>query len=85
MQAGRHYGRERRRFRRLRRQSSSFALYSPGQNVWALSLMRDIPIHERMKFTFRADATNASNHPQFSGLNYNSPTIRGQDTCSQQF
>jgi len=45
------------------------ALYGPGQNVWDLSLLRDIPIHERMKFTFRVDAHNAFNHPQFSGLN----------------
>ena len=45
------------------------ALYGPGQNVWALSLMRDIPIHDRMKATFRVDANNVFNHPQFSGLN----------------
>ncbi|SFS13616.1 TonB-dependent Receptor Plug Domain [Granulicella pectinivorans] len=45
------------------------ALYGPGQNVWDLSLMRDVPIHERMKFTLRVDAHNAFNHPQFSGLN----------------
>jgi len=45
------------------------ALYGPGQNVWDMSLMRDIPIHERMRFTVRVDAHNAFNHPQFSGLN----------------
>jgi hypothetical protein len=43
--------------------------YGPGQNVWDISLMRDIPIHERTAFTFRVDAHNAFNHPQFSGLN----------------
>lgn len=45
------------------------ALYGPGQNVWDISLMRDVPIHERMKLTIRVDAHNAFNHPQFSGLN----------------
>jgi hypothetical protein len=44
------------------------SLYGPGQNVWDLSLMRDIPLWERATFTFRADAHNAFNHPQFSGL-----------------
>ena len=44
------------------------SLYGPGQNVWDISLMRDIPIGERMRVTFRADAHNAFNHPQFSGL-----------------
>jgi hypothetical protein len=44
------------------------ALYGPGQNVWDLSLMRDIPLWEHAAFTFRVDAHNAFNHPQFSGL-----------------
>lgn len=44
------------------------SLYGPGQNVWDLSLMRDVPLWEHATFTFRADAHNAFNHPQFSGL-----------------
>lgn len=44
------------------------ALYGPGQNVWDISLMRDIPLSEHARFTIRADAHNAFNHPQFSGL-----------------
>jgi len=44
------------------------ALYGPGQNVWDISIMRDIPIRERATFTVRVDAHNAFNHPQFSGL-----------------
>lgn len=44
------------------------ALYGPGQNVWDLSLMRDIPLREHVTFTVRVDAHNAFNHPQFSGL-----------------
>lgn len=45
------------------------ALYGPGQNVWDIGLMRDVPLGERATFTFRVDAHNAFNHPQFSGLN----------------
>jgi outer membrane receptor protein involved in Fe transport len=45
------------------------SLYGPGQNIWDISLMRDIPLREHMAFTLRADAHNAFNHPQFSGLN----------------
>jgi hypothetical protein len=44
------------------------ALYGPGQNVWDISLMRDIPVREHSAFTIRVDAHNAFNHPQFSGL-----------------
>lgn len=45
------------------------ALYGPGQNVWDLTLMRDVPFGERANLSFRVDAHNAFNHPQFSGLN----------------
>lgn len=45
------------------------ALYGPGQNVWDLTLMRDVPLGERANLSFRVDAHNAFNHPQFSGLN----------------
>jgi hypothetical protein len=45
------------------------SFYGPGQNVWDISLMRDIPLPEHIAFTFRVDAHNAFNHPQFSGLN----------------
>jgi hypothetical protein len=31
--------------------------------------MRDIPLWEHAAFSFRVDAHNAFNHPQFSGLN----------------
>jgi hypothetical protein len=45
------------------------SFYGPGQNVWDISLMRDIPLWEHAAFTLRVDAHNAFNHPQFSGLN----------------
>jgi hypothetical protein len=44
------------------------AFYGPGQNVWDISLMREVPIRERAALTFRVDAHNAFNHPQFSSL-----------------
>jgi hypothetical protein len=44
------------------------SLFGPGQNVWNIALMRDIPVKERLTFTLRADAYNAFNHPQFDGL-----------------
>ncbi len=43
-------------------------LFGPGQNVWNVGLMRDIPVWERMVFTLRGDAYNVFNHPQFDGL-----------------
>jgi hypothetical protein len=45
------------------------SFYGPGQNVWDISLMREIPLWEHAAFTFRVDAHNAFNHPQFTGLN----------------
>jgi hypothetical protein len=45
------------------------SFYGPGQNVWDVSLMRDIPLWEHAAFTLRVDAHNVFNHPQFSGLN----------------
>lgn len=44
------------------------SLFGPGQNVWNIGLMRDVPVREKFTFTFRADAYNAFNHPQFNGL-----------------
>lgn len=60
------------------------ALYGPGQNVWDLSLMRDFPLWEQMALTVRADAHNAFNHPQFSGLGTNISSANfGQVTGAQ--
>ena len=61
------------------------SLYGPGQNVWDISLMRNIPIWERMALTFRIDAHNVFNHPQFSGLgtSLNNPKTFGTVTGAQ--
>jgi hypothetical protein len=61
------------------------SLYGPGQNVWDISLMRDVSLGERTKLTFRVDAHNAFNHPQFSGLgtSFSSPKTFGTVTGAQ--
>ncbi len=38
----------------------------PGVNNWDLSLFKEFPIREQMRFQFRAEAYNAFNHTQFS-------------------
>jgi hypothetical protein len=40
----------------------------PGVNNWDISVFKDFPIREQMRFQFRAEAYNAFNHTQFSGL-----------------
>lgn len=41
-------------------------LRQPGVNDWALGVMKDIPLHDRLMFELRAEAYNAFNHTQFS-------------------
>ena len=41
----------------------------PGINNWDLSLQKTFGLSERVKMQFRADAFNAFNHTQFSGIN----------------
>ncbi|MBS1859502.1 MAG: carboxypeptidase regulatory-like domain-containing protein [Acidobacteria bacterium] len=41
----------------------------PGINNFDLSLLKDVKVHERAHFQFRAEAYNALNHTQFSGVN----------------
>jgi hypothetical protein len=40
----------------------------PGINNWDISIFKDFPIREGMRFQFRAEAYNAFNHAQFSAL-----------------
>ncbi|MEO7143838.1 MAG: carboxypeptidase regulatory-like domain-containing protein [Bryobacteraceae bacterium] len=41
----------------------------PGTNNWDLSLFKKIPIREKVTLQFRAEAYNAFNHTQWSGVN----------------
>ncbi len=41
---------------------------SKSLNVWEVSVQKDFPITERMKFQLRADAQNAFNYPWFSRI-----------------
>jgi hypothetical protein len=44
-------------------------LRGPGVNDWDLSIFKNFPIREPFKLQFRAEAYNAFNHTQFSGVN----------------
>lgn len=46
-------------------------LVGPGRWNWDMSLFKDFPIRERLKFQFRAEAFNVFNHPQFGLPNQN--------------
>jgi hypothetical protein len=44
------------------------SIRGPGINNWDLSLFKNIPIHEAIRFQLRWEAYNAFNHTQFSSL-----------------
>ena len=46
-----------------------FPLYGPGINNWDVSLMRNIPIRERMRLQLRGEFYDAMNHPNFKNPN----------------
>jgi len=46
-----------------------FPLYGPGINNWDVSLMRNVPIRERMRLQLRGEFYNAMNHPNFKNPN----------------
>ena len=45
------------------------SVLSPGTRNAELALFKEFPIHEAMRLEFRAEATNALNHPQFKPPN----------------
>ncbi len=43
-----------------------FAFIGPGENNWDMALLKRVPLSkERMNLSFRAEAYNLGNHPQF--------------------
>jgi hypothetical protein len=48
--------------------AARYILRGPGVNNWDLSLLKDFPVHDQMRFQFRAEAYNAFNHAQFSAM-----------------
>lgn len=42
-------------------------IYQPGFQNWNLGLFKAIPVNERVRFQFRAEAFNAWNHPSWGG------------------
>jgi hypothetical protein len=50
----------------------------PGQNRVDLSIAKTFALHESLHLEFRADAFNAFNHSQWSGVNTTYPTGSSQ-------
>jgi hypothetical protein len=46
-------------------------LVGPGRWNWDMSLFKEFPIREQMRFELRAEAFNVYNHPQFNLPNQN--------------
>ncbi len=42
-------------------------IYQPGFQNWNIGLFKVIPVNERVRFSFRAEAFNAFNHPNWGG------------------
>jgi hypothetical protein len=49
--------------------SASTIIRGPGINNWDLSLIKNVTIHERLRFQLRGSAFNTFNHTQFSAMN----------------
>lgn len=58
----------------------------PGINNWDMSLQKNIPVGERMKFTIRAEAFNIFNHASFNAVgDDNSATMDSDYTTSCKY
>jgi hypothetical protein len=49
--------------------SAPYSLWGPGYAQWDMALFKQFAITERFKLTFRGDAINALNHPNFGNPN----------------
>ena len=56
----------------------------PGLDLWDLSAIKNVKIHDDIKFQFRAELFNAFNHPSFNalGLNVDQTNNFGQATST---
>jgi hypothetical protein len=59
-------------------------LHGPGSQVLDLSLFKNFPIHERLKFQFRFEMFSALNHPNFANpaANFSAPATFGNITSA---
>jgi hypothetical protein len=48
--------------------AARYILRGPGVNNWDLSLNKEFPVRDQMRFQFRAEAYNAFNHAQFTSM-----------------
>jgi hypothetical protein len=48
--------------------AARYILRGPGVNNWDISMFKEFPIRDQMRFQFRAEAYNAFNHAQFSSM-----------------
>ncbi len=46
-----------------------FSFYGPGINNWDTALMRNFPVHERLRIQLRGEFYNTFNHPNFKNPN----------------
>jgi hypothetical protein len=53
----------------------------PGYFDADISLQKNFPISETMKFQFRADFLNATNHPSFAAPSHSCGTVAGSTAC----
>ncbi len=60
--------------------AARYILRGPGMNNWDISLLKEFPVRDQMRFQFRAEAYNAFNHTQFSSMD----TAARFDNAGQQ-
>ena len=53
----------------LRRLFVSISSRTDVPNLWAMSVIKSIRLHEKVNFEVRAEAKNALNHPNYGGPN----------------
>lgn len=57
---------------------SKTLLRGPGVNNWDVSILKNFPIGDRVKFQFRGELYSALNHIQFSAFDATGAQVNGQ-------